>query len=258
MGSSKQSLLKLLELMLTLFFHLCLVVNLLWQPEVILIYIKLPDHAGSQTYTTFCVYLPCPTCLIVLSAPLLPILIVFKGDSDRCAALADCDEVRNSGLWWCVMNSTVDCVLLLCVLDVRVLHRKEFVCCQLFQQTVRNTWGMLFWRVCHVILCVYVLSSVQESVWLCVCVCVGRMFVTVKIMIPLLCFLQLLQWTESIATTTINPRSSCVSVCAHTQTCNCHTRALSGWTSRIDRSAIETPVRNLSRFFSLFASTSDS
>lgn len=91
-----------------------------------------------------------------------------------------------------------------------------------------------------------------------VCVCVGRMFVTVKIMIPLLCFLQLLQWTESIATTTINPRSSYISVCAHTQTCNCHTRAPSGWTSRIDRSAIETPVRNLSRFFSLFASTSDS
>lgn len=91
-----------------------LVVNLLWQPEVIWKCLKLPDHAGSQTYATFlckCVYLPLSylSYSALYSSP-SPILIVFKGDSDRCAALADCDKVGNSGLWWCVMNSTVDCV----------------------------------------------------------------------------------------------------------------------------------------------------
>lgn len=158
-------------------------------------------------------------------------------------------------LWPLVVCDELNCWLcgyaLLCVLDVRVLHRKEFVWCQLFQQTARNTWGMLFWRVRYVILCVYVLSSVLACMCkrVCDCVCVGRMFVTVKIMIPLLCFLQLLQWTESIATTMINPRSSCVSLCAHTQTCNCHTPALSVWASRIDCSAIETPVRSFVTVF---------
>lgn len=147
------------------------------------------------------------------------------------------------------MNSTVDCVLLLCVLDVHVLHWKEFVCCQLFQQTVRNTWGMLFWRVCHVILCVYVLSSVQESVIVCVCVCRENVCNCQNNDSTTLFLAALaVNWVNSY-----NYDKSKVQLCltarAHTQTCNCHTRAPSGWTSRIDRSAIETPVRNLSRFF---------
>lgn len=42
---------------------------------------------------------PLPVFPLLFYCPLLLILIVFMLDSDRCAALADCDEVRNSGLW---------------------------------------------------------------------------------------------------------------------------------------------------------------
>ncbi len=109
---------------------------------------------------------------------------------------------------------------------------------------LRNLWGMSFWWVFYVSLCVYLLGFVS----VCDCECVWRVFVTVKIMIPLLSFLLFLQWTESITMT--NPESSCGSLCActYTQTYNCHTSALSVWTSRIDFSAIETPVRSLSWF----------
>lgn len=92
-----------------------------------------------------------------------------------------------------------------------------------------------------------------------VCVCVGRMFVTVKIMIPLLCFLQLLQWTESIATTTINPRSSCVSVCAHTHKHVTVILVLSPVEPAVLIALLsKLPLGTCHGFFSLFASTSDS
>lgn len=92
-------------------FLLGYVVKLLWQPQVILKRIALLDHTGSQTDSAFVHKREdflCPDIFILPSSSLLPVLVVFKGGSDRCAALTDCDEVKNSGLLWCVCACVCD------------------------------------------------------------------------------------------------------------------------------------------------------
>lgn len=124
------------------------------------------------------------------------------GYNDRCAALADCDEVRISGLWGCLCmwwsqpliawTSAYCYCSRLCRIYrmVHLLYRKKSVCEE---------------YVFLISLC----ACEHIRVWLCMCVIV---FVTVKIMILLFSVLLLLQRTKSITMT--NPESSCVS-CVH-------------------------------------------
>lgn len=136
------------------------------------------------------------------------------GYNDRCAALADCDEVRISGLWGCVcvyvMKSTSNCMEACLLLFLMIVQDVPYSKSALQKEIC--LWGMC--TACY-FKCSYA-CSYPCVLYECDCdgvhKCVWRVFVTVKIMLLLLSFMLLLLWTKSITMT--NPESSCVS-CVH-------------------------------------------
>lgn len=171
-------------------------------------YIKTYNRKSDILVKTFCVptflFCPLPLCLpSSLSLRGAVIDVLLSQTVMRWGTLASCGVcVRVCWVYVCSTGRNLS--------DVN------------FSNWLWETHEACYSVACFMFLCVcmscLLCLCVCDRVCDCLCVCIRWVFVTVRIMIPLLCSVQLLQWTESIATTMINSGSSCVSACTHTNT----------------------------------------